>query len=122
MASSATESTPLLAASAGAAATSVVTADPNPRRPGFQRLLPSFSPIARVYLVALVGVITFSVTQTALIYSFRTMTCDVYYEQHPEEGDAVSSVSRDRCAIPAIDSQTAKSVAIMSGITTACSE
>lgn len=98
-----TESTPLLAA-----VDNSVTSKPTPGS--------RFPPMLRVYLVSVVGVMTFSLTQTALIYSFRTMTCDDYYETH--EWDGVG----DRCAIPVIESRTAKSIALMSSLTTGCSE
>ncbi|RSH86522.1 uncharacterized protein EHS24_004787 [Apiotrichum porosum] len=96
-----TESTPLLAA-----VDNSVTSKPTPGS--------RFPPMLRVYLVSVVGVMTFSLTQTALIYSFRTMTCDDYYETH--EWDGVG----DRCAIPVIESRTAKSIALMSSLTTGC--
>jgi hypothetical protein len=75
-----------------------------------------FPPLYRVYFTSFVVGMTFSFTQTALIYSFRTMTCDEYYKTHEWDGLG------DRCAIHAIESATARSVALMSSITTGCSE
>jgi hypothetical protein len=66
--------------------------------------------------MSLVIGITLSFTQSALIYSFRTMTCDEYYKTHAWEGQG------DRCAIPAIDSSAASSIALMSTVTTTSSK
>ncbi|BEJ12962.1 hypothetical protein CspHIS471_0301360 [Cutaneotrichosporon sp. HIS471] len=73
-----------------------------------------FPPLYRVYFTSFVVGITFSFTQTALIYSFRTMTCDEYYKTVEWSGLG------DRCAIHAIEAATARSVALMSAITTGC--
>ncbi|GMK57959.1 hypothetical protein CspeluHIS016_0407930 [Cutaneotrichosporon spelunceum] len=73
-----------------------------------------FPPLYRVYFTSFIVGITFSFTQTALIYSFRTMTCDEYYATRKFTGVG------DRCAIHAIESSTARSVALMSAITTGC--
>lgn len=75
-----------------------------------------FPPLYRVYFTSFIVGITFSFTQTALIYSFRTMTCDEYYKTREWTGVG------DRCSIHAIESATARSVAIMSSFTTAWSE
>lgn len=70
----------------------------------------------RIYFMAFVIGLTLSFTQSALIYSFRVMTCDEYYKTHKWRGHG------DRCATPRIESDTASSVALMSSITTGCSE
>lgn len=75
-----------------------------------------FPPLYRVYFTSFIVGMSFSFTQTALIYSFRTMTCDEYYNTHEWSGVG------DRCSIHAIESATARSVSLMSSITTGCSE
>ncbi|KAL1406277.1 hypothetical protein Q8F55_007973 [Vanrija albida] len=95
------ERTPLLAAPAAAAA-----ATPRAAR---------FPPLARVLAASVLISLTFSVTQTALVYSFRTMTCDEYYRARRFEGEG------DRCAVRAIEAATAARVALMSGLTTGSS-
>ncbi|KLT42324.1 hypothetical protein CC85DRAFT_328228 [Cutaneotrichosporon oleaginosum] len=87
---------------------------PHERTPLLAPRRSCFPQLYRVYLVSFVVGMTFSFTQTALIYSFRTMTCDEYYKTHEWDGLG------DRCAIHAIESATARSVALMSSITTGC--
>lgn len=81
---------------------------PSPRRR-------TFGPIARVHFTSLLMSMTFGFTQTALVYSFKLMTCEDYYldptHLPPPTGDA--------CNVPAIDASTAKSVAMMSSMTVA---
>ena len=82
-----------------------------------------FSPIRRVLFVALVSAASFAFTQTSLIYAFRVMTCDDYYE-HPPHSHPYSPLSeaeslghrlgKDRCSIPVIEGRTARAIAIMS--------
>lgn len=74
-----------------------------------------FPPLHRVYFTSFLGTMTFAVTQASLIYSFRTMTCDDYYTRHEWHGHG------DRCKLPEIDSAKAKSIALMSTVTTTCS-
>lgn len=76
-----------------------------------------FPPIRRVLFTSFLLSMTFAFTQTSLIYAFRTMTCDEWYKTHPFPGQV-----GDICATPAIDARTAKSVALMSSVTTTCSE
>lgn len=59
---------------------------------------------------------TFGFTQTALVYSFKLMTCEDYYLTHPLPP---SPPGGDHCNVPAIDASTAKSVAMMSTMTVA---
>lgn len=83
-----------------------------------------FPPIARVLFTSFLLSMTFAFTQTSLIYSFRTMTCDEYYKTHasPEMDLLGGHGNGDRCAVPAIESSTARSIALMSSTTTASSE
>jgi len=53
-------------------------------------------------------------TNDRLIYVFRVMTCDEYYQTHPEPPPGI----RDRCNVPAIGASTAKSVAFLAFSTT----
>jgi hypothetical protein len=92
-----------------------------------------FSPIRRVLFVALVSAASFAFTQTSLIYAFRVMTCDDYYN-HPPHSHHLSHSSdagpdigyglvdggKDRCSIPVIEGRTARAIAIMSTMTTFC--
>lgn len=92
-----------------------------------------FSPIRRVLFVALVSAASFAFTQTSLIYAFRVMTCDDYYD-HPHyngssgsgygigdgDGPEMMSGGKDRCSIPVIEGRTARAIAIMSTMTTFC--
>jgi hypothetical protein len=92
-----------------------------------------FSPIRRVLFVALVSAASFAFTQTSLIYAFRVMTCDDYYDHSPHYrspeshdaighgvGDGIMSGGKDRCSIPVIEGRTARAIAIMSTMTTFC--
>ncbi|ORX38886.1 major facilitator superfamily domain-containing protein [Kockovaella imperatae] len=75
-----------------------------------------FPPIRRVMFTACLLSLTFAFTQTSLIYSFRTMTCNEYYKHHAWDGPE----DKNRCAIPRIESSTAASIALMSSTTTMC--
>jgi Major Facilitator Superfamily len=58
--------------------------------------------------------LSFGVTQVPLIYVFRLMTCEAYYENPHHHPPA----DKDRCSVHAIESGTAKAVALLSGSTT----
>lgn len=77
----------------------------------------AFGPIRRVHFTSLLMSMTFGFTQTALVYSFREMTCDEYYKTHPDP--TLTLVMKDRCSIPEIEASTAHSVALMSTMTVA---
>jgi hypothetical protein len=92
-----------------------------------------FSPIRRVLFVALVSAASFAFTQTSLIYAFRVMTCDDYYQHPPHShhllhspeagsdiGHGLVGGGKDRCSIPVIEGRTARAIAIMSTMTTFC--
>ncbi|KAJ7026359.1 hypothetical protein C8F04DRAFT_1045633 [Mycena alexandri] len=79
------------------------------RRKGF------FSPYRRVLLATFLLSTTFAFTATPLFYAYRIFNCQEYYDNpgHPPyEGDG------DACAIRAIDSGTAKDIAVMITLTT----
>ncbi|KIW13439.1 hypothetical protein PV08_08627 [Exophiala spinifera] len=93
-----------------------------------------------VLLCAFITSLSFGVTQVPLLYVFRLMTCDAYYTDHsaPPPSSSVSpSASHshiisilaytfdnpgketpDRCSVPAIESSTALSVALLGASTT----
>lgn len=88
----------------------------------------SFSPIRRVLFVALVSAASFAFTQTSLIYAFRVMTCDDYYDHLSSRHDIRAGDEygfkggrgKDRCSIPIIEGRTARAIAVMSTMTTFC--
>jgi len=100
-------------------------------------------PLSTRYLVLLSAFfisLSFGVTQVPLLYVFRLMTCDAYYEEHPSQGHPhTQHVSRsilsyalahghraagakpetsDRCSIHSIESSTALSISILGGSNT----
>lgn len=83
---------------------------------------------------------TFGVTQVPILYVFRLMSCDAYYDSHPADSDhpkrfleicsafvppvtdwfrRLTASSRDRCSHPQIEANTALQVSILGGSTTA---
>ncbi|KIW02644.1 uncharacterized protein PV09_06083 [Verruconis gallopava] len=75
----------------------------------------SKSVVYRILLCALMVSLSFGVTQVPLIYVFRVMTCQAYYDTHTPPSLATS---KDRCSMPAIEASTAKSVALLGASTT----
>ncbi|KAJ6564737.1 hypothetical protein B0H19DRAFT_1141835 [Mycena capillaripes] len=74
-----------------------------------------FSTYRRILLATFLLSTTFAFTATPLLYAYRIFNCQEYYEDpaHPPyEG------SGDACAVTAIDSHTAKDIAIMITLTT----
>ncbi|KAF2656076.1 MFS general substrate transporter [Lophiostoma macrostomum CBS 122681] len=69
----------------------------------------------RALLCAFMVSLSFGVTQVPMLYVFRLMTCEAYYETHPEP-DIQSSL--DRCARHEIEAGTARAVALLSASTT----
>ncbi|KAJ7325779.1 hypothetical protein DFH08DRAFT_1085029 [Mycena albidolilacea] len=97
---SATEETPLLTKPAGIE---------HLRRKGL------FSTYRRILLATFLLSTTFAFTATPLIYAYRLFNCQEYYDDpaHPPyEG------SGDACAVPVIESHTARDIAIMITLTT----
>ena len=70
-----------------------------------------FPPIFRVFFTSALCAVSFSFTQTSIIYAFRVMTCDEYYKTHAWTGVG------DRCALPVIEADTANAVAIVTSTT-----
>lgn len=73
-----------------------------------------FTPLYRVLLCGFLVSLTFGVTQVPLVYIFRVMSCEAYYETHPPPGHAMS----DRCSVPEIAANTSKAIALVSFSTT----
>ncbi|KAK5956824.1 hypothetical protein OHC33_002312 [Knufia fluminis] len=92
-----------------------------------------------VLLCAFITSLSFGVTQVPLLYVFRLMTCDAYYEDHPSQvhpralgaepilsyalarsngSGTAESQARDRCSIHPIESSTALSISLLGASTT----
>lgn len=92
-----------------------------------------------VLLCALLTSLSFGVTQVPLLYVFRLMTCDAYYEDHPSQQPpegfltqslrssiwlaisdtpTLNSFFRDRCSVHEIESSTALSISVLGASTT----
>ncbi|KAE8444468.1 hypothetical protein EG329_000559 [Mollisiaceae sp. DMI_Dod_QoI] len=71
------------------------------------------SVVYRALLCGFLVTLSFSVTQVPLIYVFRLMTCDAYYETHPEPGPG-----HDRCSNHEIEAGTARAVSLVGASTT----
>jgi MFS family permease len=57
--------------------------------------------------------LTFGITQVPLLYVFRVMTCDAYYEKHTPDPDAI-----DRCARREIEAGASRAFAVLAASTT----
>ncbi|KAL9623033.1 MAG: hypothetical protein Q9160_002752 [Pyrenula sp. 1 TL-2023] len=74
-----------------------------------------------VLLCAFLTSLSFGVTQVPLLYVFRLMTCDAYYEDHgsqPIGTESMQPSETDRCSIHAIESSTALSISLLGASTT----
>lgn len=78
------------------------------------RQWPRPKPIHLVLLCGFLVSLSFSVTQVPIIYVFRLMTCEAYYQHHAETNPGNG---RDRCSLPAIEAGTARAVSLL-GVTT----
>ncbi|SGY20025.1 BQ5605_C017g08439 [Microbotryum silenes-dioicae] len=108
----ATERTPLLSnpqhGESNPSAPPTSTTPPNPI--ASSSLLP---PFRRLLLAALLQALSFVATATPIIFAFRTMSCEIYYERNPPyQGNG------DRCARKEIDSTTASAISLMVTLTT----
>jgi MFS family permease len=74
---------------------------------------PSKSILYLLLLSAFLVSLTFGITQVPLLYVFRVMTCDAYYEKHEADPSA-----HDRCAKHEIDAGAARAFALLSASTT----
>ena len=82
--------------------------------PSSEKQQPWLQPVHLVQLCGFLVSLAFSITQVPIVYVFRLMTCDAYYETHPDP----PASDRDRCAIPAIEAGTARAVALIGASTT----
>ncbi|KAH8601063.1 major facilitator superfamily domain-containing protein [Bisporella sp. PMI_857] len=71
------------------------------------------SVLYRLLLTGFMVSLSFAVTQVPLIYVFRVMTCEAYYENHPEP-----LPGSDRCGNREIEADTARAVALLGTSTT----
>ncbi|KAF2680601.1 MFS general substrate transporter [Lentithecium fluviatile CBS 122367] len=71
------------------------------------------SVLFRILLCGLIVSISFGVTQVPMLFVFRQMTCDAYYEHH-----GVPSSPTDRCAKRPIEARMAREVTILAASTT----
>ncbi|KAI5480150.1 hypothetical protein MNV49_001811 [Pseudohyphozyma bogoriensis] len=100
----ATESTPLLStplAAEGAPASATTTG--------------VLSPFNRVCAIVFFLAVAFTVTATPLIYAFRTITCEILYDEGrlpPYEGKG------DRCSRKEVEAETAVAISLMVTLTT----
>ncbi|VUC23740.1 unnamed protein product [Clonostachys rosea] len=69
----------------------------------------------RILFAGFLITLSFSFTQVPLLYVFRLMECDIYYDTHPPyEGDG------DRCSVNSISAGTATQFSILGMSTTLC--
>ncbi|KAF2787775.1 hypothetical protein K505DRAFT_329435 [Melanomma pulvis-pyrius CBS 109.77] len=68
----------------------------------------------RALVSAFIVSLSFGVTQVPILYVFRLMTCDAYYETHTFAGPA----GADRCARREIEASTARSISLLGASTT----
>lgn len=69
----------------------------------------------RLMLCAFLVSLSFGITQVPMLYVFRVMTCDAYYEDPNHVRDPTA---KDVCANHEIEASTARSVALLGGSTT----
>ncbi|KAF9701370.1 hypothetical protein EKO04_000335 [Ascochyta lentis] len=69
----------------------------------------------RLMLCAFLVSLSFGITQVPMLYVFRLMTCDAYYE---DERHVRDPTARDACARHEIEASTARSIALLGGSTT----
>ena len=73
----------------------------------------SVSVLFRALLCAFLVSLTFSITQVPLLYAFRILTCDAYYEHHEPDPNAI-----DICARREIEAGAARAFALLASSTT----
>ncbi|RAR13442.1 MFS general substrate transporter [Stemphylium lycopersici] len=74
---------------------------------------PGLSVLLRALLCAFLVSLTFGITQVPILYAFRIMTCDAYYEHHEPDPNAT-----DICARREIEAGAARSFAVLASSTT----
>ncbi|KAI0477897.1 major facilitator superfamily domain-containing protein [Xylariaceae sp. FL0804] len=96
--------------------TPLLGADRAGRASGAGRL---FSAANRCLLAGFLISLSFSYTQTPLIYTFRVMVCDEFYGQIPTPAPPLGG-GGDRCARSEVEAGTAAQVSIMGSATVVC--
>ncbi|TVY41992.1 hypothetical protein LOCC1_G006505 [Lachnellula occidentalis] len=71
------------------------------------------SVLYRALLCGFLVSLSFGVTQVPLLYVFRLMTCEVYYQTHPEP-----EPGSNRCSNREIEAGTSRAYALLSAVTT----
>ncbi|KAF2113914.1 major facilitator superfamily domain-containing protein [Lophiotrema nucula] len=71
------------------------------------------SVLNRALLIAFLVSLSFGVTQVPILYVFRIMTCESYYEKH-----ATPDLPGDRCSKREIEASTARAVSLLGASTT----
>lgn len=84
---------------------------PEPKGEGWGK-----SVLYRAFLCGFIVSLSFGVTQVPMLYVFRLMTCDAYYENHPLPGPEKG----DRCAVPEIEASSARAIALVGASTMIC--
>lgn len=85
-----------------------------PRRNSSTRKQASGKPILYLlFLSAFLISLTFGITQVPILYVFRVMTCDAYYERHTPDPNVI-----DRCARREIEAAAAQAYALLAASTT----
>ncbi|TLS30059.1 hypothetical protein PpBr36_02807 [Pyricularia pennisetigena] len=99
--------------------TPLLNPDPHRGSPKKQRW-PTWSPANRVLLAGFLITLSFSYTQVPIIYIFRQMVCDVYYNEEHHSPHQEKHGGRDRCDRNEIAARTAAQLAILALSTTLC--
>ena len=73
--------------------------------------------VYRVLITSFLMSLSFGVTQVPLVYVFGVMECDEYYRHHKSPPPGTPAFE-DRCRIHPIEGATARSVALLGGLTT----
>lgn len=76
---------------------------------------PFIQPITWILFCGLLVSLSFGVTQVPLVYVFRVMSCQAYYDTHT--GTPLPS-NGNRCSVPEIEANTAYAISILSASTT----
>ncbi|KAI6279460.1 hypothetical protein MCOR28_000865 [Pyricularia oryzae] len=79
-----------------------------------------WSPASRVLVAGFLITLSFSFTQVPIIYIFRQMVCDVYYDEEHHDPYQGTDGKRDRCDRNEIAARTAAQLAILAVSTTLC--
>ncbi|TLD30929.1 hypothetical protein PspLS_02947 [Pyricularia sp. CBS 133598] len=90
------------------------------RGPPTKQRWSTWSPANRVLVAGFLITLSFSYTQVPIIYIFRQMVCDVYYNEEHHDPHQGNDGRRDRCDRNEIAARTAAQLAILAVSTTIC--